>query len=406
MSDAVIATRERHGPVDFDPFGDSFRQDPAPWIPGLLEHSPGFLDMEGVASAYVAKQAHVQVVMRDHRRFSSVRPKNMPGLQRIDFFNSQPVMNTSDPPQHNRLRRVVNGVFQPKRVAEMVESTRGLIGELLSDVAPGDTVEIVDRITRPLAAQFLLGHFLRIPDEDQAVMLNFVRTLRSLDDLQPGDPKPAAYVDAWNAGVEYSKKQIALANQGAANIIGLIASAHDEAALSDEEMMAMMVLLYTGGIGSIPSAAGTSLINIARHPEVAERIRQDPAAAGLVLEESLRMHPPVSLVVRFTTEDTEIAGATIRAGMPVYCMLVAASYDPEVWPEPTRFDIDRANLKSHLSFGYGIHTCIGSAITRAIVPMLTVEVARRFPNLRVDEESIEWEGRPRSRHLWAAKLSF
>lgn len=403
------ATGDVYDFIDFDPFGPAFRDDPAGWYDRLLGISPGFMRMEGVPSAYVARHAHVTAVMRDFKRFVSTKPKGLPGMERIDFFNSQPVMNYSDPPVHNRLRRVINAAFQPKRVQQMADAMTRIIDELLDGIEEGMTIDVVDRITSKLAQRLLLGEFMSVPLEDHPMLLNFIGTLQLLDQMRPGDPKPQPYVDAWAAGRDYCNRQVAKARADGSDdsLMGVIARSNEEGALDDDEMMAMMVLLYVGGVGSIPTASASSIMNIARHPEVAERVRADPSVATLVLEESLRLDPPVPLVMRFCAEDVEIGGRTIPAGMPMYTMIAAASHDPEVWPDPYRFDIDRPNLKDHIAFGYGIHTCIGNAVTRQTVPKLVAEVARRFPKLSFPDPSrILWDARPRSRHLRFLELSF
>jgi cytochrome P450 len=396
--------------VDFDPFGQQFRRDPESWYPGLLDASPGFIMMEGIPSAYVAKQSQLTAVMRDFKRFSSVKPKGLPGMERVDFFNSQPVMNYSDPPTHHRLRRVVNAAFTPNRIAQMADATAAIIDDLLSTVEEGASIEVMSQIAKPMSVRLLLGEFLSVAEEDQPIFLRYLRTLPELDKVRPGEGKPRAFLDAWQEGVEYCSEAIARTRREKTDsLIGLIAAANDDGGtLSDQEMMAMMVVLFSGGISTVAAAAASSLLNIARTPQAAARVREDAAAAGPILEESMRLDPPVMLVMRFAAEDVAVGGATIRRGMPVYALLSAACHDPETWPDPYRFDIDRPNLKDHVAFGHGIHTCIGNAITRATVPRLVEAVATRFPNLRIADPAarLAWETTPRSRHLAAAQLTF
>jgi cytochrome P450 len=191
------------------------------------------------------------------------------------------------------------------------------------------------------------------------------------------------------------------------NLIGLIAASSDQGAISEDEMMAMMVILLTGGVASTAASITASLLHLARHPDCNERIRKDPSLARAHLEETLRVEPPVSLVLRFATSDITLGDGTIPKGMPVYVMNAAACHDPAVFPDPHRFDIDRKNSNAHLAFGYGIHTCIGNAIVRNVVPLVIQSVAERMPNLRVAEsnDAIEWDlTSARVRHLKTLKL--
>lgn len=397
--------------MDFDPFSVAFRLNPEKFHPFLFEHSPGFIDMEGVPSAFIAKYAQCTAVLRNFKSFSSLKPKGLPGMERIDFFNGLPVMNYSDPPDHTRRRKVVNPAFTPKRTALLVEKCGELADALIDGlIKKGGTFEALQELTKPLSVDTLLRRFMAIDDADHYIFMNYVMTLPLLDKMKPGDPKPQAYLDAWAEGAAYCKRQQELARQGkCTNLVGIIADGAEGGAISEDEMMAMMIVLLIGGVSTVAGAAAASLMNLARHPEVGDRVRADPDAALLVLEESMRLDPPVSLVMRFCTTPTEIGGKVILKGMPVYAMIATACHDPDVFPDPYRFDIDRPNVKDHLAFGQGMHTCIGNAITRNVVPLIIRKVAERMPNLRFAdrEDALQWDtSTPRARHIDKLYLSF
>jgi cytochrome P450 len=411
MPESYIAVDASSLPLmKFDPFGMDFRSDPAAFHPLLFETSPGFILMEGdVPSAFAAKYRHVADILRDFRAFSSLKPEGLPGMQRIDFFNSLPVMNYSDPPDHTRRRKVVNPAFTPKRTEKLLEEAASFADKLLDGLLPSRKMEVIGEFAKPLSIDTLLRRFMAIEDKDQHIFLNYVKTLPLLDRLKLGDPKPQPYLDAWEAGKAYCKEQQELAKRGeCTNLIGVIAGSAEDGAISDDEMMAMMIVLLIGGVSTMAGAIGTALMNLARSPGLVQRIRSEPQLANNHLEESLRLDPPVSLVLRFAVKDTKIGDAVIPAGMPVYVMIAAACHDQEVFPDPYKFDVDRANAKDHFAFGYGIHTCIGNAITRVIVPMLIRKLAERAPDLRLldGDGGIVWNfDTPRARHLEKLNLS-
>lgn len=396
--------------IDFDPFGAAFRSDPWSFHDMLLETSPGFIDMEGVRSAFVAPYSQVTAVMRNFKGFSSVKPKGLPGMERVDFFNSMPVMNYSDPPDHTRRRKVVNPAFTPKRTQLLNESAEAILDGVIDRLlAKGGEFEGLGEIGRPLAGGVLMDDFLSIPKEDQKIFIDFVATLSLLDKVRPGEGKPQAYLDAWAKGADYCRRQQELARKGEGNsLIRIIVEQAEGGAISDDEMMAMMIVLLTGGVPTVGAASAAALTNLARYPEVAERIRQDPSLAVPFLEETMRLDPPVTLVMRFAKESTEVGGVVIPEGTPVYVMLRVACNDPSVFPDPRRFDIDRPNLKDHVVFGYGMHTCIGSAITRNIVPLLITKIAQRMPGLRLAprDDAVVWDwSNARSRHIAEVHLT-
>lgn len=389
---------------DFDPFSAEFRENPEKYHPLLLAQSPGFITMEGVPSAYIAGFAQCQAVLRNFKGFSSLKPKGLPGMERIDFFNGLPVMNYSDPPDHTRRRKVVNPAFTPKRTQMLNENAAIIIDSMIDKImANGGGFEALGDFAKIVSIDTLLRHFMGIEDKDQPIFMNYVMTLPLLDKMRPGDPKPQAYLDAWAAGAAYCKEQQELARRGECrNLIGVIAEGAEGGAIDDDEMMAMMIVLLIGGVSTVAGAAAASLMNLARNPDVAERVRQDPSLAINVLEESMRLDPPVSLVMRFATDNIEVGGKVIPKGMPTYVMLGVACHDPSVYPDPYKFDIDRPNVKDHIAFGHGMHTCIGNAITRNVVPLLIQKVVGKMPNLRLADrpDALEWDtSTPRARHI-------
>ncbi len=389
---------------DFDPFGLEFRNNPVAYQQELIKDSPIFVKMEGVPSAIISSYTQNIAVLRNFKGFSSLKPKGLPGMERIDFFNGLPVMNYSDAPDHTRRRKVVNPAFTPKRTEMLNENAQILVDRLLELLARKGEFDAFEEFSKPLSIDTLMCRFLGITaPEHQQIFFDFVKSLPLLDKLRPGDPKPPEYLDAWARGVVFCKEQQALAKEGkCSNLIGVIAESAEDGAIDDNEMMAMMIVLLIGGVSTVAGAAAAGLLYVAKNPEMAERIRQDPSLAAAEVEEAMRMDPPVSLVMRFATDDIQVGEKIIPKGMPVYVMISVACKDPAVFPDPYRFDIDRPNVKDHLAFGQGMHTCIGNAITRNIVPLVVRSVVKRFPNLRLADrpDAVEWDAStPRARHL-------
>ena len=125
-------------------------------------------------------------------------------------------------------------------------------------------------------------------------------------------------------------------------------------------------------------------------------------------EETLRLNPALTSVMRFPKTDIEFEGLAIERDTPLYVMLSAACHDPDTFPDPYRFDIDRPNYRDHMGFGAGQHTCIGNVVARAVIPQLIAEAARRYPGLRrsAPEEALKFDiANPRVRHLASVRLT-
>lgn len=370
---------------DFDPFGMELRAAPFTLFPRLVENSPGFMMAEGTPSCFVASYADVTAVARDFKRFSSLKPVGLPGMERFDMFNSQPVMNYSDPPEHTRRRKVVQASFTPRRVEQIDVDSQGLVDRLLDNVAGKEVVNALEAICQPVATEMLLGGLMNVPPEDRPIFFRVMYGMSFLDKMRPGDAKPPEYVAGWAAGSDYCRKAIAKAREEKSEtLVGLIVRAAEEmGVISDEEMLAMMMLLLTGGLTTVPAATASTLLCLAQRPDLRERVRQEPALADVALEEAMRLYSPVTFSMRFATVDAEIGGKTIPGGTPVYTLWSAANHDPAKFPDPYSFDLDRPNLKEHLAFGWGMHTCIGAAVTRNLGPMIVRKMLERFPNFRL-----------------------
>jgi cytochrome P450 len=388
---------------NFDPFGSAYRSDPESFHGDLLAASPGFITVEGVRSAFAAQYAQVTAVLRNFKGFSSLKPKGLPGMERIDFFNGLPVMNYSDPPDHTRRRKVVNPAFTPKRTEALNEPAAKQIDEALEAAASRGRFDAVADLTKELSLQTLLDRFLKVDKADQHIFLSYFAATPLLDKMKPGDPKPKPFLDVWDQGAAWCRHQLQLAREGKCdNLISLIAASVDDGTIGEDEMMATMIVLLTGGVSTVAGAAGSSLLYLARNPDIAARIRNDPTLAANHLEEALRIDSPVPYVMRFGTDSSAIGDAVIPRGMPLYVMLSSANRDPDIFPDPGCFSIDRHNSKDHVAFGQGMHTCIGNAITRNIVPIVIRKTAARFTEitLAAEPDAVRYNSsNPRARHL-------
>jgi cytochrome P450 len=393
--------------VDFHPFGQAFRADPLSFYPHLLAHSPLPIEVEGKPALVVSRYRQAKSMLSFYKDFSSAKPPGTPGMERVDFFNSRPVMNYSDPPEHTQLRKIVAPAFSP-RVLEVLKARAQAIADQLLD-GLGPEFDGVADLGYPFSMRLLLNSFMGVPPDEEHIFIEYLRTIPLLDQIPPGGGKPQAYLDAWQRGAEYCDVALDRARKGQTdNLVRLIADASDSGTISKDDVMATMVVLFAGGLTTVAATVGTSLLRLAENPDVAERIRRDPSLATRHFEETLRHFPAVAQVMRFPTHDLEFEGLAIAKYTPIYVILAAACHDPEEFPDPYGFDIDRPNNKDHLGFSAGIHTCIGNVIARAVMPPLIADVARRFPRLRLTDPDAPLtfdHGNPRVRHLTGVRLS-
>jgi cytochrome P450 len=169
----------------------------------------------------------------------------------------------------------------------------------------------------------------------------------------------------------------------------LIRAEIDGDRLSFEELVAGVIFLFNAGHHTTRDFIGDALVALLRHRDQWDLLVGDPSLIPEGVEECLRYDPSNTRTIRFARQDTEIAGTAIRAGESVHCLLNAANRDPAVFPDPDRFDVLRAN-KNHLSFGGGIHFCLGAALACLETEVVLGLLALRYPRLRLAADALEW----------------
>lgn len=403
----ATATQDKvHG---FEPFGMDFRNDPHRFYPELLAHSPMRVIAEGAPAVVISKFRQVKKVLSYPKLFSSVKPAGTPGMEKVDFFNSRPVMNYCDPPEHNRLRQIVAPAFSPRSVRDVQARAQAIADEMLDALGDHPTFDGVADLGFPFSRRVLMNSFMGIPPEDEHIYLRWLYAVPLLGNMEPGDPKPKEFLDAWEAGTAHCVVALERARNGDRdNIISMIAGADESGKISKDDIMATMMVLFAGGLTTVSATVGACLLKLTEYPDIAERVRQDPSLALRFFEETLRLNPALTSVMRFPTHDMDIEGMWVEKDTPLYVMLSAACFDPEEFPDPYSFDIDRPNNKEHAAFGAGQHTCIGNVIARAVVPPLIADCARRWPNLHrsAPDQPLPFDvGNPRVRHLAGVGLT-
>jgi cytochrome P450 len=363
----------------------SIKQDPVPHFLDWLERGPFYTVMDGdVPSAVFARYKDVEAIYRDHRRFSSVKP-HVKGLDKLDYFNGQPNLAYVDPPQHTRLRKVVQPAFSPRLVEALADGIGAKLAQLFSAAeATGPSVEFMGQIAHPLSAHTLLGLFLGVPEEGNAIFDRLNRGIYMLYTMQPGAPKPDEYMRAWQEAADYSNR---LADERRRHpredvVSSLVAAAEVGERITGEELLGMLLTLYVGGLSSVAAVVGNGLVLVGRHDDQRALLARSPELADPAFDEIMRMDSPGTVNFRFATKDTEVSGLRIWKDMPVYISQQAAGYDPAMYQDPLRFDITRR--PKILQFGAGVHLCIGAPIARLVWRRLITEMNARWPAWQLD----------------------
>ncbi|UUU39739.1 cytochrome P450 [Streptomyces sp. NBC_00162] len=302
-----------------------------------------------------------------------------------------------DPPDHDRLRRMTNRPFgpphAPHRVHDMREELGGLVSGLIDGIATTgnlDRVDLVDQFAYPFPVS-VICRLLGVPHEDEPRFHVWAETLAASLDPDP-DADPAQQgKGAMDARMELGMYLAGLIEERRKNpgddMLSQLATADGpDGSMTTMEVLSTSALLLIAGHETTVNLITNGMLTLLRHPDVLQRLREDPALSVPIVEELLRYEPPVQLLPqRSTLTEIEVAGVTIPKGASLWLILASGNRDPKRFENPDRFDPDRKDIQ-HLGLGSGIHSCFGAPLARLEAQLALSELARRLENPRLLED--------------------
>lgn len=292
-------------------------------------------------------------------------------------------MLVSDPPDHERLRRVVNRGFTPRAIAALDPRLRQLAGELLAPLAKGEPFDIVADFAAPFPT-IVISELLGVPSEDAPQFRRWSEAVTGTNMRRPTD-----VATARQHGAElrrYLRRQVELRRREPTDdLIGKMVEANQSETMSDDEVVAACVLLLLAGNETTMRLISNMALALGRFPEQRHRLVEDPGLIPSGVEETLRYDSPIQLMFRAARKDTTIAGHEVARGQALLSMLGAANRDPDVFTEPDLYDVGRDD-NVHVAFGYGIHFCLGSSLARLETAVAFEELLGLVPQYRLVTE--------------------
>ncbi|MER6027022.1 cytochrome P450 [Streptomyces sp. NPDC001851] len=300
-----------------------------------------------------------------------------------------------DPPEHDRLRRIANRGFGPPHRPRRVENMRGELGAIVDGLLDGLTdkrqIDLVDDFAYPFPVT-VICRLLGVPREDEPRFRTWVDPLVASLDPETRQNADAEFVrTAQEARMQLGMYLAGLVEQRTKEpqddlLSDLVGSRGPDGAMTMMEVLSTAVLLLIAGHETTVNLITNGMLTLLRHPEVLQRLREDPRLSVRIVEELLRYEPPVQIVPQRTCiADVELRGVVIPKGSRIWLMLAAGNRDPERFKDPDRFDPDREDLQ-HLGFGSGIHSCFGAPLARLETQIALSELARRLQNPRLVED--------------------
>jgi cytochrome P450 len=315
-------------------------------------------------------------------------------------------MLVMDPPDHTRVRGLVNKAFTPRRVASLRQHIEQIVDELLGPLASRGAMDVIADLAAPLPA-FVIAELLGVPRRDYPQFKAWSNDLLALAGGLNRDDALGRFRRGLDALLGYLRKIISARRKEPRDdlISAMIAAQEAQDALSDGELLATSNLLLLAGHETTTNLIGNGLLALLRNPAELARLRAEPGLLRSGIEEMLRYDSPVQATVRIPIEEIELAGQRIAAGALVVVGIGAANRDPAAFPDPDRFDVARGENR-HLAFGFGTHFCLGAPLARLEAEIAFRALLDRFPNLRLSTPDVTYRPNVLLRGLTALPVVF
>ncbi|HEY7122625.1 MAG TPA: cytochrome P450 [Ktedonobacterales bacterium] len=312
-----------------------------------------------------------------------------------------------DPPDHGRVRGLASRAFTPRRVEVLRSHIQDITNSLLDSAQATGHMDVIADLAIPLPA-IVTAEMLGVPTTDwkqltawsadfAQVLGNFQhspehvqRIVRSLEGMT------AYFQEAVRSQKEHPRDGL---------ISALLEAQIDGDRLSEEEVVANVIVTMVGGQETTTNLIGNGLLSLLRNPDQFERLKQDAALIPLAVEELLRYESPSQHTARLAPDDVTLGGKSIRKRQAVIAVMGAANRDPERFPDPDRLDLGRQNNR-HVAFAWGGHFCFGAPLARIEGQIAFETLLRRLPNLRLEPGPIRWRENLGLRGLTALHVTF
>jgi len=370
--------------VTYYPLAPRVYRDPYPTYAKLRARDP--VHWNFLSHAWVfSRHRDIDAILRDHTRFSN-DSRQRQGVNLAELSASAPggpSMLFLDPPDHTRLRALVQQAFTPRALEALTPRIRQIAANLLDQIADPSAFEVMETLARPLP-MIVMAELLGVPTRDLAQFRTWSHLRARL--LEPTITARERQL-ATQAAYELDAYFLGLIEQRRAApqddlISALVAAEAAGDQLSHDELLVMLRLLLVAGNETTTNLIGNGLLALLRHPEQLDILRSDPSLIAGAVDELLRYDSPVQVAGRTATQDIELRDRSIRKGQGIILLLGSANRDPEAFDHPDRLDVTRHG-PNMLSFSRGIHHCLGAPLARLEARILFETLLERFPELRL-----------------------
>jgi cytochrome P450 len=387
---------------------ESARRDPYPWYHRLRDAAPVHRSTT-LGAWLLTRYDDCWAVLRDPRLGKNYA-QQMEGRIGTDWRKHPSIANRERSminvhgPDHTRLRRLVVKSFNRRTVDELRPAIQRTVDALLEPLAAAGGGDVMESVAFPLPVA-VIGELLGVPEADRAQFRGLVRDTTAVFEMIP-TPAQIAAADAAHLKIR-SYFLLLLAEKRRrprADLLSALVQVKDEDRLTDDELVDLSSLLFGAGFETTTNLIGNGLLGLVQHPDQLALLRTDDALFANLPDELLRYDGTAQLAIRYTLAPIEVGGVTIPEGQSIMPMLGAGNHDPARFPEPDRLDVRRADVDP-LSFGGGVHYCLGAALAKAEIEIVFRALLKRFGDIALAGDPPRFRDRLTLRGLDALHVS-
>lgn len=383
--------------MTYDPAAPEVRRNPFPVYSQLQDDDPVHWS-ESLRSWVLTRYDDVrQVAMSDVMSPDRLRPfyAQLKGERREILAEVMRYLSLwmvfRDPPEHTRLRRLVSTAFTPRSIEALAEPVGRIVDQLLDALPKNQPVDWAQQVAMPLPAYVILD-LLGIPHQSYADLKAWSDDLRAFVGSSRADPD--RYNRARHGATQLAGffREVIAARRAAPGedfVSRMITARDEQGSLSEDELVATCMLVLFAGHETTTHLLGNSANALLDHPDQLQRLRDNPALINPAVEEFLRYDGPSNAITRVVSADHEIGGKLLRSGDRVFAMVNAANRDPRRFDNPQGLDIARQNNR-HLTFGFGLHFCLGAPLARLEAQLCFAGLIQRFGKIERAAGETEW----------------
>ncbi len=300
-----------------------------------------------------------------------------------------------DPPDHTRIRRLLSKAFTPRRIEELVDTTQSLVDTMLDGIEDRGRLDVIPDLAFPLPFA-VISRMLGMPEDDSESVRDWSHTLvQVLEPMLAPEELAKVMIAGENLRGRVTEVIEEKRKKPADDLLSALIAVEEQGdRLSEEELLDQVMLLYIAGHETTVNLIGNGMLALLRNPEQLNKLVKTPQLIDNGIDELLRFDSPVQFTRRVALADIEIDGNSVAAGSMIFAMLGSANHDPEHFgPNADELDLARREAPHHLSFGGGIHHCLGAVLARMEGRIGIGSLVQRFPNMELTDEPAKWNQR-------------